>query len=518
MERLPVELLERVCCFLCFHCRTPGCFPNADIADVVADKASLARLCRVSKSVCAVAQPFVFHYYATGNLPWYYRDDPTHPGYLYSLLLESWPRTNDLLPFFLRSIILRPDLAKCVRALQLVTPQYVKKALIWHKGPEDDISPAIRKASTDLGLVAFNVFHPEYMHWVRNKPDPEDHITIGYVHHTLEQLAILLCPRVSTLLLMGDFSPYTGNLLRSSGRTFLALKTIGLISHDNSGHYAHTGPGLLSLAPNLQTLYAIDARNKDLTMPPSPDRISGVAPFEGSPGASLFAVLQKAALHDLGLRALFAFVRAAPALCELCYTETWGGHYERPEDYFWDLARGLEPARHTLRRLVLRVPAAPGSPSPGAAVVGGLERLEELSISQAAVYGFGGGGDSVPPLAGGLVGFLPASLVELCISQVDQDFEADLRELARDAPRCLPRLRSVTVGCGDNGLAIPESVDGEVLVFFGEKVRAELRDVFEKVGIVLRWGPWIEDEGEDVPGLPVCKPHSDGNSWELTIW
>jgi hypothetical protein len=69
----------------------------------------------------------------------------------------------------------------------LATPQvqYVEGALVWPKGPDDDISPAIRKASTDLGLVAFNIFHPEYMHWVRNKPDPEDHVTIGYVHHTL---------------------------------------------------------------------------------------------------------------------------------------------------------------------------------------------------------------------------------------------------------------------------------------------------------------------------------------------
>ncbi|KAH6651349.1 hypothetical protein F5144DRAFT_589585 [Chaetomium tenue] len=371
---LPVELLERVCGFLCFHCQAPCYFPNADMEDVVSDKASLARLCRVSKSVCAVAQPFVFHYYATGNLPWYYRDLPTRPGYLYSRELETWPHSNDLLPFFLRSIILRPDLAKCVRSLQLITlHHYVDEALVWNKGPEDDISPAIRKASTDLGLVAYNVFHPGYMRWVREKPDPEDHITISYVHHTLEQLAILLCPRVSTLLLLGNFSPSTGNLLLSYGGTALpALTTIALLSHDNGGHYTHAGP-LLALAPNLRTLHAIDVRNNDMRVPPAPDRLSGVAPFTAVTAASaspsttasttagdprppplVFPALQNAALHDLGLAALADFVRGAPALRELRYTETWDEDYGREQEYYWGLAGCLEPARETLRRLVLR--------------------------------------------------------------------------------------------------------------------------------------------------------------------
>jgi hypothetical protein len=316
---------------------------------------------------------------------------------------------------------------------------------------------------------------------------------------------------------MGDFSPSTGNLLLSSGRTLPALKTIGLVSHDSGGHYTHTGP-LLSLAPNLQTLHAIDARHTDVRVQPLPNRLSDVAPLRGSSGPSLFPALQKAVLHDLGREALFAIVQGAPALRELRYTEI--GSETREDDYFWDLAKGLEPARDTLRRLVLQVPAAPRPQSSGAAVgsLAGFPKLEVLSISQDAVYGYGLREDSVSPLAGGLVGFLPPSLAVLCISQVCQEFGGELRGLARDAPRCLPRLRSVTVGCGVSEVVIPYSIEREALGFFGEKVRAELRDVFAEAGIVLRWGPVIEGEDEVVPGLPVREAHPEddpGWSWDL---
>ncbi|EAQ93836.1 predicted protein [Chaetomium globosum CBS 148.51] len=425
MQHLPVELLERICSFLCFHCQAPCYFPNADMKDVVSDKASLARFCRVSKSICAVAQPFVFHYYAAGNLTSYYRDLPTRPGYLYSGEPELWSHSSDLLPFVLRSIILRPGLARCVRSLQLITlHHYVEEAFTWEDGPEGDIAPAIRKASTDLGLIAYNVFHPEYMGWVRENLDPEDRprITIGYVHHTLEQLAILLCPRVSTLLLLADFSPPTGNLLASHGT---ALTTIALVSHDSRGHYAHAGP-ILALAPNLHTLHAIDARNHDARARPAPDRLAGVAPFSTSttttdsdprppPPPLVFPALQKAALHDLGLAALAEFVRNAPALRELRYTETWTEDDGRDPEYYWGLAGCLEPARETLRRLVLRVPVSPrlgaqatsglgsGLGSSGAVVglLRGLVRLEVLSVSQEAVYGCGAVGGMVRPLRGG---------------------------------------------------------------------------------------------------------------------
>jgi hypothetical protein len=67
--------------------------------------------------MCAIAQPFVFHYYAIGNLPEIFVAD--QPCYAY----DDQPKTkddfdDDLLPLFLRSVIQRPDLATCVEALQ----------------------------------------------------------------------------------------------------------------------------------------------------------------------------------------------------------------------------------------------------------------------------------------------------------------------------------------------------------------------------------------------------------------
>jgi hypothetical protein len=67
----------------------------------------------------AIAQPFVFHYYATGNLPEIVVAD--QPGYAYGDKRKTKDNFDeDLLPLFLRSVIQRPDLATCVEALQLV--------------------------------------------------------------------------------------------------------------------------------------------------------------------------------------------------------------------------------------------------------------------------------------------------------------------------------------------------------------------------------------------------------------
>ncbi|KAH6853155.1 hypothetical protein B0I37DRAFT_400391 [Chaetomium sp. MPI-CAGE-AT-0009] len=124
---------------------------------------------KVSKVIYAVAQPIVFHYYAAGNLPVYYNGLSGEPGYIYNGD-DPWAKSNDILPLFLRSIIRCPDLARCVRALQFVTPRkYYSTYRPHHEEPEDDIMPALEKASTDLGLVTFNVFHPGYANWWRSK-------------------------------------------------------------------------------------------------------------------------------------------------------------------------------------------------------------------------------------------------------------------------------------------------------------------------------------------------------------
>ncbi|KAK3299781.1 uncharacterized protein B0H64DRAFT_369116 [Chaetomium fimeti] len=515
IQDLPVELFARICSFLCFHCQAPRFFPNADMEELLADKASLARLCRVSKSVCGIAQPFVFHYYATGNLPWYYHCGPEDPTFMYSD--ARWPCANDFLPSFLRSIIRRPDLAGCVRALQLVTPKpFPEQCLPWDGGLEADCESAITKASTDLGVVAFNGFHPGYKDWVRNMPGFEDWVTIDDIHHTLVQLAILLCPQVRTLLLMGDFSPSSGSLLLSSGRALPALETIGLISNDGGGHYNLITP-LIALAPNLQTIHAIDAHNETINAPVVAGRAFGPPPFRDGP----FTTLRKAVIQNLGADDLSAFLRSAPALHELSYTESHETDDEPGPEYYRDLVAGLARTHPTLRRLSLRFPVAltilPRRHSflpPAIGSLSGFVRLEELSVSQGAIYSRHYGGPPLVPLAGGLVEFLPPSLVALSILEVCRDFEADLRCLARDALGGLPRLRSVRIV----SFYTDEPCNAHLVVFSGEEKTNELQSVFAAAGISLAFAWADEDDGVgDVPGLPTAERSGTDGCWKLGL-
>jgi hypothetical protein len=104
------------------HCCEPDTFPHADTAEVRLNKASLARLSRVSKYIQAVAQPYVFHYYATGNMVRAMVSRSTGER-----LVAQYPERheNDRLPSFLRSIIQRPELPTHVKGLQLISSHMV---------------------------------------------------------------------------------------------------------------------------------------------------------------------------------------------------------------------------------------------------------------------------------------------------------------------------------------------------------------------------------------------------------
>jgi hypothetical protein len=68
METVPTEILLQIFSYFCFHCQNPGLFPHANTDDVRENKKCLAYLCRASKAICAVAQPILYHYYASGNV------------------------------------------------------------------------------------------------------------------------------------------------------------------------------------------------------------------------------------------------------------------------------------------------------------------------------------------------------------------------------------------------------------------------------------------------------------------
>jgi hypothetical protein len=87
---LPNEILAQICSYLCFHCRNPGIFPNSNTTESRIDKITLARMCRASKMLCSIAQPALFHYYASGNLARSVRTD-------FQKYKRSWNNVNKLI-------------------------------------------------------------------------------------------------------------------------------------------------------------------------------------------------------------------------------------------------------------------------------------------------------------------------------------------------------------------------------------------------------------------------------------
>ncbi|KAH0431658.1 hypothetical protein CcaCcLH18_06962 [Colletotrichum camelliae] len=102
---LPSEILSQICEELCYHCRNPRHFVNADEEDSIGDKRALAKLCCTGCALLNLGQPVLCHYYATGNL------EPVLDNGIkrYS---DPW-RTldDDKLTLFLRTIIERPQLS-----------------------------------------------------------------------------------------------------------------------------------------------------------------------------------------------------------------------------------------------------------------------------------------------------------------------------------------------------------------------------------------------------------------------
>jgi hypothetical protein len=107
MENLPVELIQRICDHLCLHCQLPSSFAHADTWQVRESKDALANLSAASSWLRAIAQPVLFHYFATGKLILTHRQN-------------NLPQPDSPLSLFIRSAIRRPDLAARVKALQLV--------------------------------------------------------------------------------------------------------------------------------------------------------------------------------------------------------------------------------------------------------------------------------------------------------------------------------------------------------------------------------------------------------------
>ncbi|ELR03728.1 hypothetical protein GMDG_06361 [Pseudogymnoascus destructans 20631-21] len=215
-QPLPEELLGRICIYLCPHRQNPNDLPNPDEPCVRASKATLARLCRVSKRMLAIAQPILYHYYATGNII-----GPLNP------MVSDYPTADDKLPSFLRTIIHQPILAIHIRTLQLQSKSTSKTTTL---------NPHLRNGSST--------------------PPSRAQKTRIAIHPWLRELAIILTPRTSHLML-GHSPLLPRTYIEPSSRLLPACTSLSFRS-GVKGYNLAMMPPLLRMAPNLTSLQATD--------------------------------------------------------------------------------------------------------------------------------------------------------------------------------------------------------------------------------------------------------------------
>ncbi|OTA99235.1 hypothetical protein M426DRAFT_90096 [Hypoxylon sp. CI-4A] len=440
MEALPVEILIQIFNPFCFHCQHSGVFPNADLDEVREDKRVLAQLCRTSKAICAVAQPILFHYYATGNSKIETRLYKGRDGFVSS----DWE--PDRLPQFIRSLVHRSDLAPEVVAMHIV-------ANTLSSGYElrgyDDQSRTIRS----LGEISLIRGLPQARHW----PD-DGHISQiskltamqrRDLHYWLIKLAMILTPRLKSLFLAtgGDIDRSIVDL--PCQVRLPSVRTVALMGKFESYHI-HQFKELYSALPNLENLYTCDASKGN----PSGTEVEW-KPLDGDLRLSS---VKKLALSDLYPRQLASLLASTSKLEDLeyyCNTARDENVYLDTED----LATIFQPVKSTLRRLCVSFLSPMPQmdypdPFPQCIVppylncpIGNFrdfERLEELSIDSYSVNR-----EDDRDEADKLVTLLPRSIRKLRITYLFNGMEKSLRELAIRAPERFPFLESVVIGIAE---------------------------------------------------------------------
>lgn len=456
---LPEELLDRICSYLCFHCQNPDDFPNADEPSVRESKATLARLCRVSKRMFAIARPILYHYYSTGNLL-----GPIDPT------VSDYPTADDKLPAFLCTLIHNPFLATHVRSLQL---QETQSPHLPNFAPE--LLPLLYTTSNTQGIATppQGIVTPNYLQRVLdpNLPrpsQPREMETRILIHSWLRDLAISLTPNIEKL--MYGHSPFPPSRMHFPGRVMPALTSIA-VRNGVKGFSMGMTQQLLMMAPNLVSLYATDIMGSwgdglsGLAVPPLPHvrRLVG----EG---------LRMDTFRDM--------VRWCGGLQDVEY-------YYHTAFYGVEMLRALGPIKAVLRRFCymfisgrltsysdLCAPYERLLPKNWYQTIESLKefcQLEELVIDQWAFYSDEYGYGDMKRL----VTLLPASIQSVHFRYVYKSMEAELRRLAVAVPDEFPKLRRLKVNIAEN--CRPERRQGL------EQMRSVESD-FTDVGVQVEWG------------------------------
>lgn len=435
---LPNEVLERICYHLCFHCQNPSVFPNSDTKENRADKVALAHLCRSSKCLNAIAQPILFHYYAAGNLPRKVNTD---------LSRQFFGEENDRLHLFLRTLIARPDLGACIRALQLQTSNVPTNCT-----PET--LELFAQASRALGVATATHLYPE----------PNKYRTLvtrhrRNIHRWLQALSIALAPRLEMLLhVLEDVTPY--DFLKDASLKLPALKTVALRG-TYSNYFLDDAWPLIAAAPNLDTLYALDC---------------GDPVDDGIPSKLALGGVRKIVLGGIELIDLEKMLSCCHSLRHLeLYLYDW------PDNLL--MMGAVAPVRASLRRLCLtRLPLLaknycdilPDDDNMVLPSLNSFRHLEILIIDQIFVYNR----QNTQTNTGRLAELLPTNIQSLHLTYVHMNINADLLHLAATAPSNFPNLRNVKVGFIDVTPARAAEMEELLMV----------EAAFAESGVRLTWG------------------------------
>ncbi|KFY54665.1 hypothetical protein V497_07529 [Pseudogymnoascus sp. VKM F-4516 (FW-969)] len=507
---LPNEIIAQICFYLCSHCQNPGVFPNSNTEEARTDKATLARLCRTSKGLCSIAQPVLFHYYASGNLA---RSVDTEfigsLNYTWHSNIEYWNLEDDKLVVFVRTLITRPDLAACVESLQLQG-----------SGVQDVCTPELMRVLGDAG-TALGFKLPIGWRWGGWSDDWPDDIfdgddwrnadTSGIInknrldfHTWIMVLTIALTPRTETLMYMCQ-NPDELDLFKDTQTVLPALTTLALRGAEGFDYYLFAISHFLTAIPNLQTLYALDCRGNAIAS----TILSLLDDEDGDSWTKDLAVgkVQKLVLDELPKAVFESLMERCVELEDLVYyIHYW---YDCP-----DITRAFSRTEKRLKKLCfgqLPQPVLIGYEGlldddddyGNITTVTSLReftQLEELVIDQALLYGRSDSSTGTERLET----LLPPSIQKVNFTYVYKSMYANLMHLASAAPRSFPKLRSVKIG-----LLSPIPPERAVEIEHMKAVESE----FASVGVHISWeenfmGPFLYTAiPGGTPGLMVpCVP------------
>jgi hypothetical protein len=455
---LPEELLIRICSYLCFHCQNPDDFINPDVPSVWESKATLARVCLASKRMLGIAQPVLYHYYATGNIPGpiYSRREADH----------GYPCADDKLPAFLCTLIRCPILATYVRSLQL---QEIHNPGVPAIGFSTELLHLFTNTSETLGIEP-----PIWAQSVidRSLPPPFYKGQPGrriYIDFWLRELIIALTPRTEKIIY--GHSRYMHLVrIKPSKRLLPALKSLAF----RSGGTTYKLDGMLELirmAPNLTSLYVIGSHSWNGEG--LPERSSALPQLqklvvEGLEVPGLNRLLRwQGQLRDLeyyssgviyGEEFVLALSPVKDVLTRLCYGSIFANaHVDVSDDRcaeHWIRMQGIYSTMASLKE---------------------FSRLRELIVDQAALYYRHEHGQYV---AQRLVRLLPVSIESVHLTYVFTSIHGELLQLALAKPNKFPKLRHLKIGIVDR--CQPDRQAGL------EQMRTVEAD-FAAVGVQMEW-------------------------------